>query len=104
MPVVKLQTGKYIIGTHCREIIIKQTNLLFRVGGGYLDLKSFILKEAKIECIKILQDMVDENTTFCDVMCKVLLDNGATEKVMQKFRESNSKLDEPFHAIVSAIK
>ena len=38
IPVVKLNVKMYLIGTKSRHLQIKNTNLLVRVGGGFMDL------------------------------------------------------------------
>ncbi len=104
LPVIKLQTSKYMLGTHLRELIIKRSNLLLRVGGGYTDLKNFLLKEAKLECLKILLLVESEQSSFCDVMCAMMATNGGSTAEISTFRESNIKMNEPFKKIVSAVR
>jgi len=51
MPMIKLDTGKYLVGTKLRQIIIKNNHLIARVGGGYMELDQHIAIEAKIQCL-----------------------------------------------------
>ena len=51
LPIVKIETGKYLIGTKVRQIHFKNDNLLARVGGGYMNLSQAITSEAKIGCL-----------------------------------------------------
>ena len=38
LPIIKLEQGKYLIGTKVRQIQFKNNNLIARVGGGYMNL------------------------------------------------------------------
>ena len=51
LPIVKLESGKYMIGTKVRLLQQKGDILLARVGGGYIDLSQAISSEAKIHCL-----------------------------------------------------
>ena len=39
IPIIKLDVKMYLIGTKQRHLLMKNTNLLVRVGGGYMDLE-----------------------------------------------------------------
>ena len=43
----------YLIGTKSRHLQIKNTNLLVRVGGGFMDLDQYLTQYSKSECLKI---------------------------------------------------
>lgn len=51
MPIIKLGPGKYLIGSKIRQIIIKNNQLIARVGGGFMELDQCIAIEAKTECL-----------------------------------------------------
>lgn len=53
LPIIKLDTGKYLIGTKVFKILFKNKHLLVRVGGGFEDLNKAIQSEAKIQCLQI---------------------------------------------------
>jgi hypothetical protein len=53
IPIVKLETGKYLIGCEVKSMQIKNDSLLVRVGGGYCSLEEHISKCARYECLKI---------------------------------------------------
>ena len=57
LPIVKIEPGKYLIGTKVRQIQLKEKSLLVRVGGGYMDLSLAINSEAKIGCLQIALQM-----------------------------------------------
>lgn len=64
IPIVKLDTGKYLIGCEVKSMQIKNDSLLVRVGGGYCTLDEHILKVARYECLKINQVMKKKNLDF----------------------------------------
>jgi len=57
VPVIKLDTNSYLIGTQKRQLLMKNTNLLIRVGGGFMELNEYLRQEAKFECLKISMTM-----------------------------------------------
>ena len=48
LPIIKLDAGKYLIGTKVMKILVRNNHLLARVGGGFMDLNQAINSEAKI--------------------------------------------------------
>jgi len=42
LPVIKLEAGKYMIGTEKKPILIKSNKLMLRVGGGYATLEEYL--------------------------------------------------------------
>ena len=42
IPIVKLSESQYLIGTKQRQILMKNTNLLVRVGGGFMGMKEYL--------------------------------------------------------------
>ena len=38
LPIIKLDAGKYLVGTKVMKILIRNNNLIARVGGGFTDL------------------------------------------------------------------
>jgi hypothetical protein len=69
IPIVKLESGKYLIGTEKKAIQIKNDSLLVRVGGGYVTLEEYIEKNARYECLKINQLMKKKNLEFKEAVC-----------------------------------
>ena len=53
MPFFKLKTGKYLIGTHEREVQLKGTGCLVRTGGGYMYLEEYLKHYSKAECSRL---------------------------------------------------
>ena len=53
LPVIKLDSAKYLIGTDVKNILIKSDAILVRVGGGFITLSEHINKISFMECIRI---------------------------------------------------
>lgn len=60
LPVLKLEAGKYMIGTEKKPIQIKNDSLLIRVGGGYATLEEYLHQNGPFECIKLAKVMRDK--------------------------------------------
>lgn len=69
IPIVKLDKGKYLIGTEVKAIQIKNDSLLVRVGGGYVTLEEHIEKVARYECLKINNLMRKKSLDFKGAVC-----------------------------------
>ena len=64
VPVIKLDTNSYIVGTQKRQLVMKNTNLLMRVGGGFMELNEYLRQEAKFECLKISMAMGKQQQSY----------------------------------------
>lgn len=42
MPILKLDNNRYMIGTLQKQLILKNNNLVIRVGGGFMDFDRYI--------------------------------------------------------------
>ena len=64
LPFIKLEEGKYMIGTEKRTIMVRSDRLMIRVGGGFATLEEYLHQNAPFECIKIHMVMKDKKKTF----------------------------------------
>ena len=53
LPIVRLDYGKYLIGTHERYVKLKDDGPIVRVGGGFMKLDEYLRHYARSECIEI---------------------------------------------------
>ena len=104
VPVIKLDTNSYIVGTQKRQLLMKNTNLLMRVGGGFMELNEYLRQEAKFECLKISMAMDKQQQTYQEVLVDILKDRNASEKVINQFRRNTSQAKIPFKEILDAVK
>ena len=71
---------------------MKNTNLLIRVGGGFMELNEYLRQEAKFECLKISMTMEKCQLTYQEVLIDLLKERKASEKVINKFIKDNKKI------------
>ena len=83
---------------------MKNTNLLIRVGGGFMELNEYLRQEAKFECLKIGMTMEKQQKTYQEVLVDILKQRNATEKVINKFIKDQTRVKIPFSEILGAIK
>ena len=57
LPVVRLDYGKYLIGTHERQVSLKEEGPIVRTGGGFMKLDEYLRHYSKSECIEISKMM-----------------------------------------------
>ena len=83
LPIIKIGEADYMIGTEKRKIIVKASNLLLRVGGGYITLEEYITRNAPFECIKIYMLMKEKQFSFKQAVTHYLEHQEVSKKVMR---------------------
>ena len=53
LPIVRLDYGKYLIGTHEKQVQLKDDGPLVRTGGGFMKLDQYLKHYARSECIEL---------------------------------------------------
>jgi len=53
IPIVKLEQGKFMIGTEKKQVLVKNEKLIVRIGGGFEPMETHIDHIARPECLKI---------------------------------------------------
>ena len=104
IPIVKLDKGKYLIGTEVKSIQIKNDSLLVRVGGGYVTLEEHIEKVARYECLKINNLMKKKQLDFKGAVCFYLDQCKASPKVKERFLKSDNSTIEAFNATMKVLE
>ena len=95
LPVIKLEPNKYLIGTKVHQI---------QDGNGFIDLQKTIISEAKMQCLKISQQMDQKNQTFQETMLAIIKEKRANPFVTRKFIEDSKKVQMPFQLVIDAVK
>ena len=72
LPFVKLETGRYLVGTEVRSIQIKGRGVLVRTGGGFMYLSEFLLHYSKSECLKLGLMILKQNKSLKQVVLNLL--------------------------------
>ena len=83
LPIIKIGEADYMIGTEKRRIILRASNILIRVGGGYVTLEEYITRNAPFECIKIYMLMKEKKISFKDAVTHYLENQEVSKKIMR---------------------
>lgn len=107
LPVIKLEPNKYLIGTKVHQIFLNNASDELGkqiVGNGFMDLQKAIISEAKMQCLKISQQMEQKNQTFQEIMLAIIREKRANPFVTRKFIEDSKKVQMPFQMVIDAVK
>lgn len=96
LPIIKLEPGKYLIGTKIRQIIITNNGLIIRTGGGFTELNQAMAQEAKIQCLQISLQMERKRQSFKEAMIDILTQKKASISTIKKFIKDMDKVKLPF--------
>ena len=53
IPVIKVSEAKFLIGTELKQLEIRNSVIVVRVGGGYEPLQEYLLNKGKTHCMKL---------------------------------------------------
>ena len=82
LPIVKLATGNYLIGTRQRQVQLKANGqLMARIGGGYMYLDEYLKRYSRAECVK-LNMLKQKEGTVKDAVVKILRNLKVDSKVI----------------------
>ena len=88
LPVIRMRTGMYLIGTDSRLVMIKNESCVVRVGGGFESLESYIEAHEAAELNKLKRLMEEGNKTFADVIKDLLNKYKADQAVVNQFMKT----------------
>ena len=77
LPIAKLASLSYMIGTEAKLIIVKKQSVFIRTGGGFCSLEEHVIKYALYECLVIWKTMQKKNITFNETVINLLQLHGA---------------------------
>lgn len=75
---------------------MKNTNLIVRVGGGFMDLNEYLRQQTKSECLNIRMQMEKNQLTYQEVVVQILQQRKASEKIINKFVRDSNRIPIPF--------
>lgn len=104
IPVVKIDTGKYLIGSKLTSLQIKSESQLVHVGGGYTSLEDYITKVARFECLKINKHMKKHNKDYENAVCGFLDKHKAHVKIKSGFLSSQNQSGEIFSTTMKVLE
>ena len=68
IPFAKINANNYLIGTVQRKIVIEKGKPLVKCSSKYFMLETFLMHEAKLEAIKIFNEMRKRQISFQDLI------------------------------------
>ena len=104
LPIIKLESGKYMIGTEKKNIAIKSDRLLIRTGGGFTTLEDHIKQNGPFECIKISKVMRDKNCSFKLAVKFYLEKHKSIDKVISDFMKTDEANSEMFAKAIEKLR
>ena len=104
LPVLRLEAGKYMLGTEKKPIQIKNDSLLIRVGGGYATLEEYLRQNGPFECIKIAKVMRDKECDFKAAVEFYLNKHKADKKVVADWLKAGGENTELFEKTIAKMR
>ena len=83
---------------------MKNTNLLVRVGGGFMDLDQYLKQQSRSECLKIQKVMEKDSLTYQEAVIYFLKKQKKSAKAITKFKKDNEQVSVPFTEVMQALK
>lgn len=65
---------------------------MVRVGGGFLELKEYIIQDAKSECLKLLRTMEKNSLSLFETLRKLIESHTQSEEVFERFEQNRELL------------
>ena len=105
MPYVKLEPGKYLIGTRERKLMMKGKSVLVRTGGGYMHFEEYIKHYARSECIGLSKLIRNCDGSVENAMIKLLNKHYTDKKSIAIYKKNcNPEINEQFEQIMKTVK
>ena len=83
---------------------MKNTNLLVRVGGGFMDLDCYLKQQSRSECLKIQKVMDKDGLSYQEAVIHFLKRQKKSAKAITKFKKDNDQVSVPFTEVMKALK
>ena len=86
LPFVKLSKGRYLIGTHARQVELKQSGqLVVRIGGGFEYLDDYLKKHSRAECLQLNMLKNRGDGTAKNAIIRLLQSKQVDKKIVDKY-------------------
>ena len=72
LPIVRLVWGKYLIGTHEKQVEVKEDGPIVRTGGGFMKLDEYLKHYSKSECIELSSMMRKGDGSYKNTVLSLL--------------------------------
>ncbi len=91
MPVIRMQQGKYLIGTESKQLVITNNHVMVRIGGGFDPIAKYIEKNEEGELSKLRRLTEDGEKDIEEVIRELLMKFNAEAVVMKNFMKVLNK-------------
>ena len=85
LPIVRLVWGKYLIGTHEKQVQLKGDGPLVRTGGGFMKLDQYLKHYARSECIELSGMMRKGDGSYKNTVLGLLKSHKADKKPISRW-------------------
>ena len=97
LPFFKLRSGRYLIGTQEKHLILKGTGCMVRTGGGFMYLDEYLRHYSKAECIKLNGLIRKGDCTVKNTVISMLKKHKADEKSIARYEKAcKAEIDQQF--------
>ena len=105
LPIVKLTSGKYLIGTKQKKLQSKATGCIVRTGGGFMYLDQYLKSNARAECIELKTLINKGNGNLGSTVVSLLLSHKADRKqISQMKKKFNLEKSQQFERLMAQVK
>ena len=79
MPIVRLTTdGSYLIGTEAKQLSMRGSHCMVRVGGGYVTLEEYYDRYSLKQCVALFHTLSSSGNYFVDTVIGLLHEHTAS--------------------------
>ena len=105
LPVVKLSTSTYLIGTKEKQVQLKETGCVVRTGGGFMQMEEFLRHYCKSECIQLNNLIKKGDGKLKTTVLSLLHKHKADKKQIASYeRRYNPEVEQQFERLMEEFK
>ena len=108
LPIVKLEPGKYLIGTHAKQLQLKGICVLVRSAGGFMQLDDYLKHYARVECLELNTLMRKGDgtikTSVLNLLNKYKTGKDDSKAIRRYHRLHEPEMDQEFERLMEEVK
>ena len=95
LPIVRLDYGKYLIGTHEKEVQLVENDAVVTTVGGYTKLNDYLGQCARSECIELKKLIREGNGSYKSTVLNILKKHNADKMALGRWeKKCKAKMSE----------
>ena len=95
LPIVRLDYGRYLIGTHEKEVKLVHGNVVVATIGGSMKLDEYLKHCARSECIELKKLIREGDGSYRNTVLNILKKHNADKKALGRWeRKCKAKMTE----------